>query len=113
MNKLVPFSEISKLSKRLSFLGSASVVVDEENVPIGYVMGRDLFVSLLELIDEEFEKKVADPQKAFDNPAGRLIDIIERNLPLRPEVIAEIEEAKKTKREDWIPFEEVVASLNV
>lgn len=52
------FSKISKSARKLSFLVNTSVVVDEKNVPLGFVFGRDTFISFLEHIDDQFEKKV-------------------------------------------------------
>lgn len=114
MNKLIPFGEFSKKANKLSFLSSASVVVDEKKTPLGFVFGRDVFISLLAHIDDEFEKRVNNPNKAFDNPAGRLIDLIEEKLSVNPSFVKELKKSiSKKEKSDWIPFEEVIMSLNV
>ncbi len=110
MNKLVPFS---KFSKNRSSLSAASVVVDEKNVPLGFVFGRDSFISFLQHIDDEFEKRIQDPKIAFNNPAGRLIDLIEEKLPLNPKFVKGLKQSiKGTKRGDFISLEELSRSLN-
>ena len=112
MNKLV---SLSRFSKQLTdILPGAFVVVNQKNYPLGYVFGNNAFISLLTKIDGEFEDKVVDPKKAYDNYAGRLIDLIEGKLPVNSEFSEELKESiKEAKREGWIPFEEIVQSLNV
>lgn len=109
MNKLVPFSKFSKKAS----LSGASVIVDQKNIPLGFVFGRDAFISLCTVIDSEFEKRVKDPKKAFNNPAGKLIDLIEEKLPINPnfakDLKSSIVRAKKTR---WIPMEEITRSIN-
>lgn len=101
MTKLVPFTKFAKKTDKFPILSEISVVVNEGGIPLGFVFGRDSFVSFLEHIDEQFEKKVDDPEKAFDNPAGRLIDLIEERLPLNPRFARELKETlKKTKKSD-------------
>lgn len=114
MNKLIPFSKITKSKNGFSGLSDSKVAVDKKGVPVGFVFGRDAFISFLEYIDSEFEKKVKDPKKAFDNPAGKLIDLIEEKLPLNPVFVQElkssIEEAQKT---EWISLEQIKSALHV
>lgn len=114
MNKLVPFTKFTQPTGKLSFLSKTSVIVDKEGVPLGFVFGRDSFISLCTIIDEEFEKRIKDPKKAFDNPAGRLIDLIEEKLPLNPNFVKDLRSSiAKTKKSDWIPLEQIKRSLNV
>jgi len=114
MNKLIPFAKFSNKARKLGFLSDTSIIVNDKKVPLGFVFGRNAFISLLEHIDEEFERKVDDPQKAFNNPAGKLIDLIEEKLSVNPNFISQLKKTiTRTKRSDWIPFEEVVKSLNV
>lgn len=114
MNKLVPFVKFSKKIGKFSFLSKTSVVVDGKGIPLGFVFGRDAFIALLEHIDSEFEKNVKDQKKAFNNPAGNLIDLIEEKLPLNPEFVKKLKTSfEKTKKSDWIPFEEIKRSLHV
>lgn len=99
---------------RFPFLSHTSVIVDGKSIPLGFVFGRDSFISFLEHIDSEFESRVKDPKQAFDNPAGRLIDLIEEKLPVSPHFIRDLKQSLiKTKKFDWIPFEEVIRSLHV
>lgn len=116
MNKLIPFTKFSKKGNgsKLRFLSNTSVIVDGKDSPLGFVFGRDSFISFLEHIDSEFEKKVKDPRQAFNNPAGRLIDLIEERLPVNPNFIKDLKlSLTKTKKSDWIPIEEVIRSLHV
>lgn len=114
MNKLIPFKKYSKNTKELDFLAHTSVVVDEKNTPLGFVFGRDAFISLLEYFDENYEKSAIDRKLGHDNPAGRLIDLIEEKLPLNPDFVKELKTSvKKTKKQDWIPMDELIHSLNV
>jgi len=81
---------------------------------MGFVFGRDAFISLLEHFDQEFEKKVGDVKKAYDNPAGKLIDLIEEHLPLNPDFVRNLKSTlAKTKKSDWISLEDVSRSLHV
>ncbi len=108
MNKLIPFSTFAKSS----LLSNTSVVVGETGTPIGFVFGRDAFISLLTTIDGEFEKKVKNPKQAASNPAGKLIDLIEENLPIDPAFIKKITTAR-AQETAWIPFDKVVKALHV
>lgn len=112
-NKLVPFKKFSDEAEKFN-LSDTSVMVDKKGIPLGFVFGRDSFISFLEYIDSEFEKKVKDPKIAFDNPAGRLIDLIEGKLPLNPRFVQDLKSSiSKTRKSDWISLDEVSHSLNV
>jgi hypothetical protein len=114
MKKLVPFKTLFGRTKKLQSLSETSVVVDEQGIPQGFVFGRDAFISFLEHIDQEFEKRAVDQQRAYDNPAGKLIDLIEDKLPLRKSFVRELQKSiRGTKKTDWIPFDDVVRALNV
>lgn len=114
INKIVPISKFSRLGKKFSFLENTSVVVNKNNIPLGFVFGRDSFISLLEKIDNEFEEKVEDGKKAFDNPAGRLIDIIEEKLPVNSAFVEDLKNAIiSAKKQGWITFDEIKQALNV
>lgn len=111
MNKLVP---LSKFSEKAGKLTKAAVLVDEKGTPLGFTFGRDSFISFLQFFDDEFEKRVENPKKAYNNPAGRLIDLIEEKLPVKSKFISDIKEAKKeAKKTGWVNFEEIEQSLNV
>lgn len=114
MNKLIPLSKFSRLSDKLSFLSKTSVVVDEKGIPMGFFFGRESFISLLSKIDEQFEQKVASPKEAYNNFAGRLIDLIEEKLPVREEFIKGLKKSIETaENQGWIPLSELKKSLNV
>ncbi len=114
MNDLISFKEFSKKASLPSDLSDTSVVVDKKGIAVGFVFGRDAFISFLERIDTDFEEKIKDPKKALDNPAGKLIDMIEEKLTVNPKFIKEIKSSvTKTKKSDWIPLKEVVRSLHV
>lgn len=114
MNKLIPFAQFSKKAKEMHLLSDTSIVVNDMRVPLGFVFGRDSFISFLEHMDGEFEKKVNDPKKAFENPAGRLIDLIEEQLSVNPHFVKALKKSiAETKKSNWIPFSEVVRSLHV
>lgn len=114
MNKLVPFTKISGYHDTFSFLSEVSVAVDKKGSPVGFVFGRDSFITFLEKIDSEFEKKIKDPKSAYNNLAGKLIDMIEEKLPLNPIFVKELRNSiRETKNNDWISFKDVLKTLNV
>lgn len=113
MNKLIPFKKFAKKSSKMSYLDGTSVMVDKIGIPLGFVFGRDSFITFLQHIDDEFEKRVKDPKKAFGNPAGRLIDLIEENLPLNPKFVKDLKNSVKTKKSHTIPLDELARILNV
>lgn len=113
MNKLVPFTKFSKRAKKILIANESFVVADAKGTPVGFVFGRNSFISFLEHIDEEFERKVKDLRQAYDNPAGKLIDLIEEKLPINPEFVKDLKiVTKKTKKSDWIPIDEVMENLH-
>ncbi|MDO8570363.1 MAG: hypothetical protein Q7R97_02160 [Candidatus Daviesbacteria bacterium] len=112
-NKLIPFKKFSNKAERFNLSGT-SVMVNKTGVPLGFVFGRDSFISFLEYIDSEFEKNVTDPGKAFNNPAGKLIDFIEEKLPVKSKFMSDIKEARKeAQRIGWVSLGEIERSLNV
>lgn len=113
MNKLIPFKKFSKKA-HLPVSSGTSVMVDEKGIPLEFIFGRDAFISFLEYIDNEFEKNITNPDIAFNNPAGKLIDLIEAKLPVKPKFIKEVKEARaKAKKTGWINFDKIEQSLNV
>lgn len=112
MNKLIPFK---KYSKNATIIPSrASVILDKDNIPAGFIFGRNAFISLCTIIDEEFEKRVSDPRKAYDNPAGRIIDAIEEKLPVNPKFAQDLKDSiKNTKEKDLLSLDEIARFLNV
>lgn len=111
--KLVPFKRFSKKAEKFN-LSDTSVMVDKKGIPLGFVFSRDSFISFLEYIDSEFEKRVTDPKTAYDNPAGRLIDLIEEKLPLHPKFVRDLKTSiSKTQKSDYISLDEISHFLNV
>ena len=92
----------------------ASVVMDGKNTPIQFIFGRDAFISFLEHIDSEFEKNISNPDIAYNNPAGKLIDLIEERLPLHPKFVKDLKESiSKSRKSKTYSLDEVIRSLNV
>ena len=111
MTKLIPFSTFSK--NNIISKDGVSVVV-KDDIPSGFLFNRDAFISFLEQIDEQFESLVDDPKKAFNNPAGKLIDLIEEKLPINQKFASELRSSvKKNRNQDWISLEEIVQNLHV
>ena len=58
--------------------------------------------------------KVKDPKQAYNNLAGRLIDLIEEKLPVNPKFIIKMRKSlQETKKNGWIPLDEISELLNV
>ena len=114
MNKLVPFGKFVKIPTKLSFLSSTSVVIDKKGSPLGFVFGRDSFITFLQHIDSEFEKTAKHEELVFHNPAGKLIDLIEDRLPLNPRFVEDLKQSlHNAEKSGWISFEDIKKSLNV
>jgi len=113
MNKLIPFSKFLKTKKVDIDLSDILVVVDEKEVPLGFVFGRETFIDFLEKMDSAFEEQVSDKKKAYTNPAGKLIDLIEDHLPVREAFVMQLRDAlTEAEKKEWIPFDEVMKSLH-
>ena len=114
MNKLIPLSKFSKTAGKLLSTSETKVVVDESGVPHGFLFGRNAFIDFLEKIDQEFQDAITNQKKAYSNPAGKLIDLIEERLPLNPKFINDLKISVSKKRgNNLIPFEDIIKSLNV
>ena len=114
MSKLVPLSRLLKKAKDRRYLANTSVVLDNAGHPVGFVFGRDAFITFLQHIDDEFEKNVSDPKKAYHNPAGKLIDLIEEHLSLKPDFVANLKSTvSETKPSDWISLKDLKQALHV
>ena len=113
MNKLVPFSQFSKINTgQQSLLSNASVIVNGKGVPLGFFFGRDSFISLMTIIDEQFEKSASAKATIHDSVAGKIIDVIEEQLPLNPHFVSELRESiEEAKKSGWIPLSEIRESL--
>lgn len=114
MNKLVPFHQLSFVKKDLAPLSNTSVVVDDHGNPLGFFFGRDTFISLMTIIDEQFEKNVTSTKAAYANPAGKIIDLIEQKLPVNPKFTKELEVSlAEARKNGWVSFDEVKKALHV
>lgn len=112
MSKLVPFAKFSKDFANLSFLSNTFAMMDKNDVPVGFVFGRDAFISLLEQIDTAFEENVSDSKIAYTNPAGKLIDLIEEHLPVNKKFVKKLQNSLANKnQEEWIPLERIKNQL--
>jgi len=111
--KIIALAKFTKI-KSMPYLSETSVIVDEKKIPLGFVFGRDAFITMLEHIDDEFDKKVTDPKKYFDNPAGKLIDAIEAKLPLNPTFINDLKlTINSTDKSKYIPIDDIIKHIHV
>lgn len=111
--KIIALAKFTKI-KSMPYLSETSVIVDEKKIPLGFVFGRDAFITMLEHIDDEFEKRVADQKKYFDNPAGKLIDAIEEKLPLNTDFINKLKLIiSTTNKSDYISIDEIMQNIHV
>lgn len=114
MSKLVPFTKFSKDLTNLAFLSNTFAVLDKNDVPVGFVFGRDAFISFLEQIDTAFEANVSDSTIAYSNPAGKLIDLIEEHMSVDKKFVKKLHNSLADKtREEWIPLEDIKKELHV
>jgi len=112
VNKLIPFTQLSRVGGGRS-LSNASVVVDDRGVPVGFFFGRDTFISLMTTIDEQFEKRTGSVKEAYDNFAGKIIDLVEEKLPVNPKFEKELSESiREAKEKGWVPFEQIKSTIN-
>lgn len=112
-NKLVPVSRVFPKKNDLADFSAVSVVVDEHDVPHGFVFGRESFISFLQALDDEFETQSSSEEAAHNNMAGRLIDMIEERLPMKKSFVQDLKRSvKATKNTDWIPFDDVIQSVH-
>ncbi len=112
MNKLVPFKKF--VNKKDTLLSNTSVVVDGKGTPLGFVFGRESFISFLEHIDGEFEKRAKSDRLAYDNPAGKLIDLIEEKLPINPDFAKDLKTSiAQAEKSGFISLEEIKKTLHV
>ena len=111
---MVSFSKFVKPRGDLASLSNASVIVDKENIPLGFLFGRNSFISLCTVLDDEFEKRASDPERAYDNPAGRIIDLIEEKLPVNANFAKELKfSIKQAKKSGWISLDKIISRLHV
>ena len=67
-----------------------------------------------EHFEKRFEKRFKDPKQAFNNPAGKLIDLIEERLPLNPAFVKDLKTSIfETRKSGWVSLNEISNSLNV
>lgn len=115
MNRLVPFSKFSRLdSGKQKLLSNASAIVDEKGLPLGFFFGRDSFISLMTIINEQFESSAVDPKAAYNNFAGKIIDLIEEKLPVKAEFVADLRESiAKAQKSGWVPLSEIHRAIRI
>ncbi len=114
MRKIVPFGKFIKEKTMSPFLTKSSAVMDEKGIPLGFVFGRDAFISFLEQLDSEFEKRAKNDYLAFSNPAGKLIDLIEEKLTVNPRFAKELKQSTEEAGElGWLTIEDVTKALHV
>lgn len=112
MNKLIPFAKFNLF--KAPVLDGAYVVSDANKTPKGFLFGTDTFISFLTKIDESFEKISSDQKKTFNNPAGKLIDLIEEHLPLNENFVQEMKESMaKSDYQMGISLEQISKTLHV
>ncbi len=113
MNKLIPFSRFTKVDVgHGGLLADASVVVSDNRMPLGFFFGRDAFISLMTVIDEQFEKAAASKRGVYDNFAGKIIDLIEEKLPVNPNFVSDLRRSiKQAKETGWVPLSEIRKSI--
>lgn len=111
--KIIALAKFTKI-KSMPYLSETSVIMDKSRNPLGFVFGRDAFITMLEHIDSEFEKRVTDEKKYFDNPAGKLIDVIEANLPLNADFVNKLKLViSSTDKSDYISIDEIMKNIHV
>ena len=113
MNKLVPFKKFIKTSSETNPLHRSSVAVNEQNIPIGFFFGRDAFISLMTIIDDQFEQTAKTPKDAYSNFAGKAIDLIEETLPVDAKFVKTLEKSiTDAQKKGWLPFDLIFKSSN-
>lgn len=111
--KIIALAKFTKIES-MPYLSETSVILDKNKNPLGFVFGRDAFITMLEHIDDEFEKRVTDQKKYFDNPAGKLIDAIESKLPLNENFVNKLKLIiATTDKSDYISIDEIMKNIHV
>ena len=111
--KMIALAKFTKI-KSMPYLSETSVIMDKNRNPQGFVFGRNAFITMLEHIDGEFEKRVTDQKKYFDNPAGKLIDAIESKLPLNEDFVNKLKLIiSTTNKSDYISIDEIMKNIHV
>lgn len=95
-------------------MADASVVMDYHGSPLGFFFGRDTFISLMTVIDEQFEKKMTSGKDAYTNAAGKIIDLIEEKLTINPKFAKDLQiSLDEAKKNGWVSFDDVKKALHV
>ena len=93
--KLLPFSKFAQQAG-IKFQDSGSLVVyDQAGTPRVFAFDAYSLWDLLCTLDEKLEEVMPSKDYIFKNPVGWLIDTIEGQLPIKPKVLIDIEEAKQ------------------
>ena len=112
MTNIIPLSKLAKGIDKNIFSKDSSVVINKNGTPLGFMFGRDSFIVFLQYIDDQFEIKIKDYKKAFKNPAGELIDLIEEKLKLNPEFVKKLKLTVKDTKQ-WIPIKDIMKYFHV
>jgi hypothetical protein len=111
MSHLIKYTDFLKDTSTI-MQGKAYVMTDRKSHPVGFAFGREAFIQMLEKMDEYYQDAIPDQEKAYANPAGKLIDQIEDHIPLKENYVEELRDAVKSKDpKSWIPFDEMMGKM--
>lgn len=110
-NKIAPAS-VFKLNKG----SKAAVIVDKKDTPQLFIFDTFALLDVLSKIDEALVDRLSTEEyhnKAI-NPAGWLIDKIERQIPLNPDFILSLKKSiAEAKKKGWIPLKKIEEELGL
>jgi len=113
--KLVSWEHvIAKSAFPLKKSSRAGVVIDRQGTPKFFIFNTSALLDVLSEIDERLVDHLSSAQyySKATNPAGWLIDEIEKKLPLHPEFILSLRDAiDEAKKKGWVPFEKIQQEL--
>ena len=115
--KAVPWKRVAPKSMFPLERGSrAGVVLDQAGVPKVFVFDTFALLDVLSTIDERLVDRLSNDEyhSKEANPAGWLIDELERQLPVRQAHIRSLKAAiAEANRKGWIPFEAIERALHL
>lgn len=92
----------------------ATIAIDSKGIPRKFTFNTSAFLDLLSAIDSPLSDRLSieEYHSKKENPAGWLIDRIERELPVKEEFLQSIKEAmEQVKRGEVYTSEEVFRRL--